>query len=811
MAWFATRREETIVAYFLRPCTRRWEMIKRNKISVCAISLGIMWIFFLTPSIPPLTMPSHSAEIHDAMTSRKFRDGVFEVQQNNARAAWSDKPQKIDALSLANLDWFQKALSIVKKQIEAQKEIEAEQGLKANDGNWLDTLCQKAAVGPKSDHSDISIDLINLKPEPDNLRATLVEFKNRTLEELHQELTPDVQAFQNSYASAYIQTQATGDSLENLASISYVRKLEVPPQTKICCIGDIHGSIGALARNMWIWQQLGLVDKELRVAQNVYFVFLGDYVDYGKNNVFVLYTLLKFKLRNWNSVILLKGNHETASLGIDFLGNMQSLYGDQEAYKLFIQCFANCFTLLPFALYVGNGSAGQPFIQCCHGGIEPGYNPKELLQSHIHYQSLESLLKQHVFCDAYFVNNLVDVDSHQLQGNTPNPASELTDPEKERLSWLRFNLNKVPLQYENLTSKDYWLKYPSCSGFLWSDFVADKGFGLNTYRNGGFFAGQKVTNEISHMYNVCAYIRGHQHHLGIKIGAIEYGNEETARWFDVLNIKIKKPKNVAIIPQTSFSLKFTAQAAQAAFTQALSDKGWDKFEQQLPHFALSDQKFGNNVPIVTLTTASEAQRFDERLNKIRGVINKFDTFCICTVNDNIKQSKIAIYEARAVLQKSTKQQAIQKVATQHNESAQIIKEIETDIATLSVEDLQQEKTFDECIKEFDLWIDCRYAFMLMQQRLCELNKQAKNPQPELDVKTELVSNYIKFLEKQLADTQSTLKKNPEKAAGFYSYIESHLTGIALKASEQEKKKISELQDNLAVLKNLIPIPDRPQQ
>jgi len=107
-----------------------------------------------------------------------------------------------------------------------------------------------------------------------------------------------------------------------------------------------------------------------------YLVFLGDYTDRGAYGIEVIYTLSRLKLENPNRVIMARGNHEdfkmTATYG--FLQEGQSKYG--RAFNPF--SIWRMFDFLPVVIYIG---VGVDFIQCNHGGMEPGYDPKSLLNS----------------------------------------------------------------------------------------------------------------------------------------------------------------------------------------------------------------------------------------------------------------------------------------------------------------------------------------------------------------------------------------------------------------------------------------------
>jgi protein phosphatase len=117
-------------------------------------------------------------------------------------------------------------------------------------------------------------------------------------------------------------------------------------------VGDIHGNIDDLLR---IFERCGY-PPETR------YLFLGDYVDRGNCGVEVLVLLFALKCMFPTHVYLLRGNHETDTVGgsTDFLKECRQKYSQ----AVFRKCHET-FQLLPIAAIVGDG------IFCVHGGISP--------------------------------------------------------------------------------------------------------------------------------------------------------------------------------------------------------------------------------------------------------------------------------------------------------------------------------------------------------------------------------------------------------------------------------------------------------
>ena len=126
--------------------------------------------------------------------------------------------------------------------------------------------------------------------------------------------------------------------------------IELSAPVKI--VGDIHGQYTDLIR---MFEMCGF-------PPNANFLFLGDYVDRGKQSLETILLLFCYKLKFPENFFMLRGNHECA--------NVTRVYGfydeckrrcNIKIWKIFVDTF-NC---LPIAAIV----AGKIF--CVHGGLSP--------------------------------------------------------------------------------------------------------------------------------------------------------------------------------------------------------------------------------------------------------------------------------------------------------------------------------------------------------------------------------------------------------------------------------------------------------
>ena len=156
----------------------------------------------------------------------------------------------------------------------------------------------------------------------------------------------------------------------------FAQKLQVPAGSEVIFHGDFHGDIHSFITMLGSLNQAGTLDGFRLAKPNSYMVFLGDYTDRGNYGIEVLYTLLRLKLANPEHVFMARGNHEDVQMisTYGFLAECQKKY----ATKFKPALIGRLYDFFPVVIYVGSGT---DFIQCNHGGMEPGYLPGALLDA----------------------------------------------------------------------------------------------------------------------------------------------------------------------------------------------------------------------------------------------------------------------------------------------------------------------------------------------------------------------------------------------------------------------------------------------
>lgn len=126
--------------------------------------------------------------------------------------------------------------------------------------------------------------------------------------------------------------------------------LELECPLKVC--GDVHGQYADLLRLF----ECGGFPPEAN------YLFLGDYVDRGKQSIETICLLLAYKVKYSENFFLLRGNHECASIN-----RIYGFYDEcKRRYSIRLwKTFTDCFNCVPVSACIDEK------ILCMHGGLSP--------------------------------------------------------------------------------------------------------------------------------------------------------------------------------------------------------------------------------------------------------------------------------------------------------------------------------------------------------------------------------------------------------------------------------------------------------
>lgn len=135
--------------------------------------------------------------------------------------------------------------------------------------------------------------------------------------------------------------------------------LELEAPIKIC--GDVHGQYYDLLR---LFEYGGFPPESN-------YLFLGDYVDRGKQSLETICLLLAYKIKYPENFFLLRGNHECASIN-----RIYGFYDEcKRRYNIRLwKAFTECFNCMPVAALVDDK------ILCMHGGLSPELHTLEQIR-----------------------------------------------------------------------------------------------------------------------------------------------------------------------------------------------------------------------------------------------------------------------------------------------------------------------------------------------------------------------------------------------------------------------------------------------
>ncbi|TKR81605.1 hypothetical protein L596_015450 [Steinernema carpocapsae] len=158
-------------------------------------------------------------------------------------------------------------------------------------------------------------------------------------------------------AGGRLTTQVGEQELQQLCQmakevfISQSSLIEIEPSVVVC--GDIHGQYSDLLR---------VFDKNGFPPDSNY-IFLGDYVDRGRQNIETICLMFCYKIKYPENFFMLRGNHECPAINRVY-GFFEECNRRYKSIRLW-NAFQDTFNWMPLAGLIGGK------ILCMHGGLSP--------------------------------------------------------------------------------------------------------------------------------------------------------------------------------------------------------------------------------------------------------------------------------------------------------------------------------------------------------------------------------------------------------------------------------------------------------
>lgn len=284
----------------------------------------------------------------------------------------------------------------------------------------------------------------------------------------------------------------------------YVQALCVTPGTEIIMFGDRHGDVRSTVAMIQELRRKNYfeADDSFKLKPGILLVGLGDYVDRGNAGAETFLTIVWLKLQNPEQVILVRGNHEDCDMTTNisqFQVELQQKLGTKFTGSD-LRKINRIYDYMPVAVFIGAGVSTVDFMAGCHGFLELGYAPHNLLELAIQnqgtsvFEKLGTLYrKEHAKCL-----------SHSCQKELKNlaHASSLFNSEMGDDNGITLSSPRAPVQL----------------GWMWSYAIVDEGKKAIDFNAGNqtWQWGKELTQEVfkywqGKNYRVLWLFRGHQH------------------------------------------------------------------------------------------------------------------------------------------------------------------------------------------------------------------------------------------------------------------------------------------------------------
>ena len=169
---------------------------------------------------------------------------------------------------------------------------------------------------------------------------------------------------------------------ENEPEQTYLSKLVLPKNGETKIIGDIHGVKGNIFGALGILFDENYTNDQMVLNSNTYVIFLGDYVDRGKDSIKTISTILLFFLKNPRNVFLLRGNHEKLDMNKAFglYADLAQIEPNSDNQAIVLGLIRDIYSYLSAGMFLGYAISNKIRYQfLSHASIDTRYDYLEFL------------------------------------------------------------------------------------------------------------------------------------------------------------------------------------------------------------------------------------------------------------------------------------------------------------------------------------------------------------------------------------------------------------------------------------------------
>jgi len=396
-------------------------------------------------------------------------------------------------------------------------------------------------------------------------------------------------------------------------------------ESQVCLMGDIHGSLHSLLRNLHRLVVLGhLESTTLKIkSDDFYMIFLGDYINGGSLSLEVIDILLTLKLVNWVNVYLINGEHELKGFE----------HKDYEAKRLgkdedFLKKVEQIFNYFPMAVFIG---WKDNYVQCSHSGVALKESFKDFLSKDgpgiVYTNEAANFTELKIVQDVLHDKNKTEQVPTKvvLDFMAKNNIKALFRGHQDSFFSIKLFLQS---NYELSTETDPYKLYRKAMGFVdsidieWKDKI-----NLKTLSNQAYWEKLQFTEKQYNLYLKMKWFKI-QSNFSIKSIFLEKPSDQVRRAQAPGGLIIDIAAYIPI-----FDFGTSTKETETKESYKAGPYNWREFVNIFEEYD-GNKGIGlkNFVNIVTLTTAAEGRNLP------------YDSFCILQTKNDFTEWRLKIYE-----------------------------------------------------------------------------------------------------------------------------------------------------------------------